>query len=191
VPYTGIAISGTTAYAVGCGGSRVLHTFSTTSTSPTFVGPLETGAGDTMWIADITISGGTLFGWDETADVPVTIDTASAAVTTIGPTVDSFGDGMAADASGTIYFVPEGPTGPLYTVNPSNGQVTQAATLSGSSRSVINSMTFHNGVLYGVASDSGGPGAMSDLVTIDTSSGVVSTVGQVPGSIDALASTSP
>ncbi len=157
---------------------------------PEVIGPLVDATGGAhSQMPDITFSGAILFGWTERSDGPVTIDPETGEVTTLGGGTSSHGSGLAADSADAIWSAPQGPTGQLFSVDPETGQVNPGPTLSGSFRESINSMTFVNGTLYGVAANNGAD--QKDLVTIDTESGEIVLIGSLPARIDSLAGFPP
>jgi hypothetical protein len=135
-----------------------------------------------------------LIGWSEVGDQPIVIDTTDGGVTILGGGTASYGGAMASNAAGVVYIAPEGNTGVLYTVDTGTGVVTAGPTLNGGNaqNDALNSMTFFNGVLYAVESDDAAdPTSAANLVTIDTTTGVITLVGALPPGIDAIASAAP
>ena len=56
----------------------------------------------------------------------------------------------------------------------------------------VNAMAFHNGVLYAINNDeNSNPATATELVAIDTATGVITPIGLLPTGVDALASTVP
>ncbi len=157
------------------------------------VGELWDGSLNHGSTADLCFVGTDLFGWSEFGDDPIHIDTNTGAVTVIASTgVSSSGSGMATAADGTVWFVPGRVNGSLYTIDVSTGIGTIGPSLSGGTHDNLNSMTFVNGVLYGVeVIDDADPTTAAQLVTIDTSTGVITPVGDVPPGLDALAGWPP
>jgi len=141
--------------------------------------------------ADIAFHNTTLLGWSETGDDPISIDTATGAVTVIGDSgVSSSGSGMAVDTEGVVWFVPGRVNGNLYIINPTTGVGFEGPALSGGTYDNINSLTFLDGTLYGVdTQDLGSVGSLQVLITIDTATGVITPIGPIPTGVDSIAST--
>lgn len=141
--------------------------------------------------ADVTFrADGTLFGWLEpTSDDLVRINTTTGAATIVGNSgLSTFGSGLAFSPSGTLYFAGSGTAGQLRTVNPSTGLTTVVATLTGAPLGTdsIAALAFDpGGALFGVALDSAGVNR-AFLVTINTSTGVVTSRGQSVNRLDAI-----
>jgi hypothetical protein len=95
--------------------------------------------------------------------------------------------GLAIDGKGSAFITPTGATGTLDTVDMATGVVTTGPALTGAPfPSGINSMTFTpSGLLLAVNTNAGAP-AHTHLVTINTASGHVSTIGTLPDDTDAL-----
>lgn len=131
-------------------------------------------------IPDITFVGNTLYGCDTIPATPAvanlyTIDLTTGLATLVGATgAGNSGCGIAADLSGTIYYSGDFADGPLYTLNPITGSGTFVATLNGPEQS-IRALAFNiSNVLYGII----GNGSLSSvLITIDTTTGQVTTIG--------------
>jgi hypothetical protein len=96
--------------------------------------------------------------------------------------------GLAIDANGVAYITAKGATGTLDTVDIATGQLKTGPPLTGAPfDSTINSMTFTpSGLLLAVNTNSGSPAA-ARLVTINTATGVISTIGNLPDDTDGLA----
>jgi hypothetical protein len=191
---TGLAIDATNGILYG----------STSNTSPVAPGSLiiidtATGAatvvggygfsGQTM--ADITfLPDGTLLGWLEAADDDLfTIDIATGAATKVGESgLGTSGSGLAADATGTVFFAGSSSDGPLRTIDPSTGAPTVVATLSGSPIDGFSNMAAlafdENGTLFGVNLALRGEEAY--LVTIDTETGEITSVGLTVDRLDSI-----
>src|SRR5207248_3306920 len=87
-------------------------------------------------VVDLTFTpGGALFGWLKQDNALVSINTVTGVVTEVGPSgiINSFGGGIAANATGFIYLAARGNNGPLSVVNNFTGMATTVATLSGTS----------------------------------------------------------
>jgi hypothetical protein len=140
--------------------------------------------------ADITFTtDGVLYGWSEATDDLVTIDLATGAATVVGDSVTgTAGSGLAARFPGnTLHFVGSGSCGPLFTVDRSTGTLAAGPTLSGVDCSNINALAYRSdGTLYGVRNLGGTPPA-SELVIIDTATGLITVVGPSVDRLDAIA----
>ena len=189
---TGMAVHPSTGvlYGVTSGQSpsnpRSLITINKTTGAGTLVGAL----GLNNPVADITFTpGGTLFGWSEDTDDLVTINIATGAATVVGDsTLSTFGSGLASNAAGTLYFAGDGATGELRTVNSANGLTTVVATLTGSPQGdAVPALAFNptNGLLYGLDGLDGNSNVV--LITINTATGAVTTVGTTLANTDAIA----
>jgi hypothetical protein len=176
-------------YGVNAGGSAVtrrLLLINTTTGAGTNIGVTGTR------ISDISFrSNGVLYGWDEPGnDDLITINTATGATTIVGDAgLSTFGSGLDFSPGGILYFAGDGVDGDLRTVNPATGSTSVVATLSGApaGTEAISALAFHpvTGVLYAIALELGGGDAF--LVTINTTTGAMTTLGQLPDGFDALA----
>lgn len=155
----------------------------------------ETGAatliGDLGYIAsDASFdSKGVLYVWLQTTSQVGTVDLTSGAVTRIGrPRPAGTPAGIAIDPNDMIYVTSKGASGTLDNVNTITGELQQGPPLTGAPFSTqINSMSFSpSGLLLAINSNGGSPAA-SRLVTINTATGAVATIGNVPDDSDALA----
>ncbi len=166
----------------------------------------DTGAATEIALQELTLPDlaflpdGSLVGWTEGNTLgsilpgPVSIDLATGAHTTIGTTdVTSAGSGLAVDDTGTLWLAAtrsscDGAT--LFSIDTTTGLGTEGPTLSGCPAGArrINSMAFHRGVLYGVTISAFSTGGTTTLVTIDRTTGAVTTVGELPVDVDAIAS---
>jgi len=158
-------------------------------------------------IPDIFWEAGTLFGWTEASDDPITIEEdgtvhglGSGDHPTTGSSGFSYGSGMSVDDDGTVWFVGGGVANPtsgtdnrLYLVNLATGTLTTGASLAftgiATSYDRINALAFMDGTLYGVASPTNGDPEPPLLISINTSSGGITVIGPLPMDIDTLAST--
>jgi hypothetical protein len=166
----------------------------------TQIGTFNTGvASNTM--ADITFdsSSGTLYGAGSHNGNLYSINVASGLATLVGPSgyASVRGNGMAADAAGTIWGAPiGGDGGELVNYSKANGAVTNVAALSGGpfppgafGPNPIAALTFDStGTLYGVAVDftSAGTNRPTHLVTINLANGAITDVGASVDFLDAL-----
>jgi hypothetical protein len=147
--------------------------------------------------ADITFdpTTGTLYGQHAPGDdwlYTINLTTGTATKVGTGTCNTCFGEGLAADASGTIWGTPDGCGGHLDTFSKTNGVMTVVAPLSGcpfgsGNSSGINSLAFDStGTLYGINNNEGRP-SLCHLVIINTTTGVVTDQGASVDNLDALA----
>jgi DNA-binding beta-propeller fold protein YncE len=137
-------------------------------------------------IADITFrADGTLFGWTEDTDDLVTVNIATGVETVVSDSgIGTAGSGIAFSPGGTLFYAGNNSNGALRTVNPATGLTTVAVTMTGGPPSNrVNALAFNAaGTLYGSVKQSPG----DTLVTINTTTGVVTTIGALPPGIDAI-----
>ncbi|MFN0169848.1 MAG: DUF6923 family protein [Bryobacteraceae bacterium] len=148
-------------------------------------------AGETM--ADLTFNpGGTLYGWLEPdGDDLYSIDPSTGVATLIGDSgLGTFGSGLAADGSGVLFLAGTGTGGFLHTIDAGTGAATLGAALDAGPAgggSSVSALEFSpEGVLFGVVGQSGGL-APSYLVTINTQTGAITSIGQSIDRLDAIA----
>lgn len=149
----------------------------------TLVGNLGTAASDISFDQE-----GTLYGWLRQTAQLATIDVKTGAVRPLGAShVAGEPGGLAIDSRGRFYVAATGATGTLDTVDPKTGAVTAGPAIQGAPfMAGINSLSFSpSGVLYAVNTNLGSPAA-TVLVTIDTATGRVTPVGNLPSDTDAL-----
>lgn len=172
---------------------RMLVTVNKATGAGTIVGPL--GA----IIADISFnSSGQLFGWSESVDGLASIDKATGAATPVGATgLDTYGDGESFDKNDVLYDMSNGDgtasfsSGALWTVDTSTSVPTTVATLSGSpyppgTGAAIGAASFacDRTTLYAVANNFGVPPTF--LITVNTATGAITTIGPTVTGLDAL-----
>jgi hypothetical protein len=134
---------------------------------------------------------GTLYMWLPASTQIGTVNTSTAAVAPLGkPGPGGSPAGIAIDISGMIFVTAKGATGTLDNVDLVSGHLQIGPPLTGAPfASQINSMSFSpSGLLLAVNSNAGSP-ANTRLVTINTATGAVSTIGALPDDTDALAFT--
>src|SRR5262245_16582450 len=194
---TGLAVHPTTGVLFGSTGNRSpispgsLITINKATGAGTLVGSFGV-AGATM--SDLTFtSDGTLYGWlSDPSGGPeslYTINLTTGTATKVGTSglSDTFGGGLAANSSNTIFLAADGDDGALRTVNRSTGAVTTAATLDGTSGNAISAMKFNAaGILHGVDLSGGNP-QRAELITIDTSTGALTSLGPTVDRLSAIA----
>lgn len=144
-------------------------------------------------VADITFDAdGTLYGWSEATDDLATISLTTGAATPISDsTLDTYGSGLAFSLDGRLFYTGFGNNADLVLINKITGlQDSVVATLSGapgSSGDSINALTVHpiTGALLGVNNSFGsGP---SYLMSIDTSTAVITSLGMSLNRLDGIA----
>ncbi len=144
-------------------------------------------------LADITFSGGTLYGANASLGALYTVDTTTGASTRISSsnnpiTTGSGGHGLAAQG-GTLFTTPDGASRNLYTYDATTGAGTIVTGLSGAPISdSINALAFDGALptLYGVNSEENSP-SHTHLITIDTTTGVITDIGASVTNLDAIA----
>jgi hypothetical protein len=158
---------------------------------------INAGTGDASVIGELSQAGsdivfdaqGTLFMWIPATHQVATINLNNAAVTPLGRpgNAEALG-GLAIDTQGVAYVTPTGANGTLDTVDLKTGVFKTGPPLTGAPfQGAITAMTFTpSGLLLAVNSNVGSP-AQARLVTINTSTGKVSTIGTLPEDADALA----
>ncbi|MFZ3321085.1 MAG: hypothetical protein WA190_01865 [Usitatibacter sp.] len=163
---------------------HALVTIDATSGKATLVGDLNLIASDLAFD-----SKGTLYLWMQGTSQLGTVDTSTAAVTPIGKARPAgLPAGIAIDPQGMVYVTAKGASGTLDNVDLATGALQVGPVLTGAPFSTqINSMSFSpSGLLLAVNSNGGSP-ANTRLVTINTATGAVATIGTLPDDTDALA----
>ena len=134
-------------------------------------------------------SKGTLYVWMQSSSQLGTVDVANAHVTAIGRAgPPGPAAGIAIDPQGMVYVTAKGASGTLDNVDLATGALQVGPPLTGAPFSTqINSMSFSpSGLLLAVNSNGGSP-ANTRLVAINTATGAVATIGNLPDDCDALA----
>lgn len=135
---------------------------------------------------------GVLYVWlPETSQLGV-VNITNGAVTPVGPARPAgTGSGLAIDPSNTGYITPAGASGTLDRIDLATGVIVKGPQLTGAPFPAgVASLTFTpSGLLLAVNSNAGSP-AVSRMVTINTSTGVVSIIGALPDDTEVLAFTS-
>src|SRR3954462_4454887 len=119
------------------------------------------------------------------------VDPSSGSVTPLGKAAGPGSPaGIAVDPQGMVFVTGKGAGGTLDNVDLASGALQVGPLLTGAPFSTqINSMSFSpSGLLLAVNSNGGSP-AETRLVTINTATGVVTTIGSLPDDTDALAFT--
>ena len=191
---SGLAVDPSTGTLYGSTGGNgssegSLITINKTTGAGTFVGAGFNDRG----VPDITFTpDATLFGWWQGGGGLARFDKATGAGTFLGPSgLDSFGNGLASNAAGTLFLAGDGDDGPLRTVDPNTGLTTKGPTLDGTDGHPIAALAFDAaGTLFGarlldfiVCCDF----RPADLITIDTNSGAITSRGSSVDNLDAIA----
>lgn len=194
---TGMAFDPSTEilYGVTAGGStpnpRALITINMISGEGSVVATMFTGASTGRVIADIAIDRdtGILYGWSENVDDLATINKSTGEVTIVSNSgIDSFGDAMSINSSGTLYLIPEGEGGNIYTVNKTTGAASSTGILVtyDDNGEAFNAGSFsHEDIFYAIYNKEF-DGETRPLVTINLSTGQVSKIGDTLSGMDAL-----
>ena len=189
---TGMAVHPTTGVLYGItsehspNNPRSLVTIDPASGAATLVGDLGMIGSDIAFDAN-----GTLYVWLPGTSQIGTVNVSSATVTPIGKRGPAGSPaGIAVDLNGMIYVTSKGASGTLDNVDLATGALQIGPPLTGAPFSTqINSMSFSpSGLLLAVNSNGGSP-ASTRLVTINTATGTVATIGALPDDTDALAFT--
>ena len=157
---------------------------------------IDATSGKAALVGDLNLIGsdlafdskGTLYVWMQGTSQLGTVDTATAAVTPIGKAGPPGSPaGIAIDPQDMVYVTSKGASGTLDNVDLVTGALQVGPPLTGAPFSTqINSMTFSpSGLLLAVNSNGGSP-ANTRLVTINTATGAVATIGTLPDDTDAL-----
>jgi hypothetical protein len=169
---------------------RSLVTINPTTALVTPIGPFNAANGAPMGDIRFDPTTGKLYGANAVGGALYTIDLATGAATRISATdqaitTGSSGHGLAADATGTLFTTPDGAFGNLYTYDKNNGTATLITPLSGSPLDgAIGALSFDNGFLFGEVNSFGPP---NDLITINTTTGAITDIGQTVDDLDAIA----
>jgi hypothetical protein len=158
---------------------------------------IDPTSGAAELVGDLHVSGsdigfdskGTLYVWLPATSQLGTVDLSSAAVAAIGKAgLPGSPAGIAIDPNDMVYVIAKGASGTLDNVDLATGALQIGPQITGAPFSTqINSMSFSpSGLLLAVNSNGGNP-ANTRLVTINTASGVVATIGPLPDDTDALA----
>lgn len=183
---TGLAFHPTTTILYGITGSenspvRSLYTINPQTAQAALIGSFSPAR-----VSDISFAAnGTLYTWGARGGSLGTVNLTTGAVTLIGSATNGTrANGLSFAPDGTLYLVGPVP-GSLFTVNTTSGAITAVAPLSGVPAGIdtITALTSNpNGLLYAVTRTN-----PTQLLTIDRATGVVTSVGLLPFSADALA----
>lgn len=159
-----------------------------TTGKATPIGSLRGDPTNTDPVNDITFtSDGTLYGWERTSNDLVTIDKVTGLATVVGDSgLNTFGNGIAADATDTIWVAPRGDKEALYTVDRATGAVTAGPTMSGVQGESISALAFDAaGALFGAHVRTGSSSGAAQLININTTTGLITPLGPSRG-LDAI-----
>ena len=165
---------------------HVLVTIDVKTAAATLVGDLGVTGSDISFDPK-----GTLYVWLPATTQLGIVDQSTGAVTPLGrPGPAGSPAGIAVDPQGMVFVTAKGAGGSLDNVDLATGALQIGPPLTGAPFSTqINSMSFSpSGLLLAVNSNGGAP-ASTRLVTINTATGVVATIGSLPDDTDALAFT--
>ena len=198
VSITGLAISPTTGvlYGAVANGSpnfgANLVTINPGSGAAAVVGPFG-GA-----VSDISFnSAGTLFAWHNNTNRLATVNLATGAITDLGASgLAAFagGGGLAIDSTGQGFVSVSLTTGTIDRVNTTTGAGTVGPAITGSpiAAGALNAMAFSPaGVLFAVDSNRSGSPTTNFLVTVNTTTGAITSIGALPGDTDAIVFAAP
>jgi hypothetical protein len=190
VGITGLAAHPTTGVLYGITSAlspvhpRSLVTVNPANGNAELIGPLDVAGSDIAFDAH-----GTLFMWISATRQVGSIDLSNATVHPIGlPGGPGTAGGIAIDEEGMAYVTPAGASGLLDKVDTRTGVLTPGPPLTGAPfPSGISAMTFTpSGLLLALNSNVGSPASVR-LVAINTSTGVVSSIGSLPDDTDSIA----
>jgi hypothetical protein len=190
VGITGLAVHPTTGVFYGI-------TSSVSPVNPGSLVTLDVSTGDADLIGPLGAAGsdiafdpnGTLFAWLPATSQIGVVDLATAVVKPLGsPGTPGNGGGIAIDKNGVAYVTPGGASGRLDRVNTSTGVILRGPQITGAPLPTgITAMTFSpSGLLLALNSNAGSPASVR-LVTINTATGQVSSIGSLPDDTDSLA----
>jgi len=156
----------------GAGSNGDLYTINPTNGSTTLVGSF--GNGVTMF--DIAAYDGALYGIDGNSDL-YSINTSTGQATEIGSTGEAF-NALTFSSTGILYAAGLD-TSDLYTINTTTGKATEVAGETNKTNyNAAGDLEFINGVLY-MTVGGAGPDDPSTLVTVNLSTGAMTTVGEI------------
>ena len=147
-------------------------------------------------MADLTFDSvnSTLYGSGSLSANLYSINLLTGKATSLGPSGKApSGVGIAADGSGTIFGTPSGAASDLVIYSTVNGSTTVVAPLSGSpfATASINALAFNAGTLFGVDVNLADSTRPTDLITINTITGVITNIGASIPNLDAIAFSVP
>ena len=162
-------------YSVQSDGDDQLYRIDLTTGTATPVGPV--GFADVQALS--FDANGVLYGIDDITEQLITIDLTTGAGTAVGSLWGSTGNmwdmGLTFDPSGNLWMSTDEPVPHnFYSINPTTG----VATLVGAQGQPVTGLaSFTDGTIYGLGGHSGATGRTDNLVTINTATGVATSVG--------------
>src|SRR4029077_858848 len=146
-------------------------------------------------LADLTFdtANSTVYGTGSLDTNLYTVNPGTGATMSLGASGVTFppnGLGLPADSVNTTFGTPNGASKDLVTYNTSTGAATVVGALSGAfyPTGSIGALAFNTlDVLYGVNVNLSSPSRSTYLITIDTSTGIVTNIGQSVDFLDAIA----
>lgn len=166
---------------------RSLVTLDVNTGAAELVGPIGAAGSDIAFDPH-----GNLFVWLPGTSQLGAVDLTTGQVRTLGPPgPPGNSGGIAIDGEGMAYVTPNGAVGNLDRVDTSTGVLTKGPALTGAPFAAgIAAMTFTpSGLLLALNTNGGSPASVR-LVTINTKTGQVNTIGSLPDDSDSLAFTS-
>ncbi|MFZ3011957.1 MAG: FG-GAP-like repeat-containing protein [Minisyncoccia bacterium] len=165
------------------GAAKSLFTIDTTTGIATLKCSIGFGFADIAFRSD-----GRLYarsGWNENSNSLYTINTEDCTATLVGQGQSDIGagggGGIAFDSEDNLYIFDEESSG-FFKVNPDTGVIIESSAYAVDNGEVISSAKFDpNGILFATRNDFG---SSTDLVTIDITTGVVTTVGGKDSALD-------
>jgi IPTL-CTERM motif len=198
VSITGLAVHPTTGviYAIVSNNSpnnpNTLITINPATAVGTLVGAMGVAGSDISFN-----SAGTLFVFLQQATNRLgTINIATGAATALGASglaAFNSGGGMAINGAGPAFVSTQTSNGTLDSINTATGVGTAGPVMNGgASPQAMDAMAFSSGgVLFAVNTNRSGSPTTNSLVTINTATGAVTTIGALPGDTDAIAFATP
>ena len=185
-PTTGVLYGSVAASSPNFGNNLI--TINRVTGAAVVIGPFGTTVPDLAFNA-----AGTLFGWHRGSNSLATINLLTGTATSLGASglaAFSQGGGLAINAAGQGFVSVTGTTpGTLDSVNTTTGAGVAGPALTGAPiTDSFPALAFSTtGVLFGVNSNRSGSPTTNFLVTINTATGAVTSIGALPGDTDALA----
>jgi len=194
VAVTGIAEDPATGVLYGTtgGADRIAPgyalTISRRTGAGTLLGDTDGDPDDTDPVADITFTpDGVLFGWSEDSDDLVRINKVNGSATVVGESgLSTSGSGLASNSQGALVLAGEGDDDEIHRVNRFTGQVTPIRELRGIQGYAIAALAFSpDNTLWGARLQDGNL-RVSDLILINTTTGLLPSLGPSVQALDAL-----
>ncbi len=189
-PVTGRMYASTGNSDPGNDSDQSLLEIDVTTGAATYLGKNWDGVASDHHLADIGFdSTGQLYGWSEADDNMYSVDIASCNGNTCSATLigvsglGTYGDGLSFDSGNSLFFVGEGEDSNMYTISTATGAPVLTIPLingSGSGNS-LNAAAFDSTDMFFAtrATTAGPPGPPADLVVIDTTTGIIASMGVI------------